>query len=164
MTSRGTDVQTARQQFESLVRNITEDISGQPVNEYLQGYLDQTYPADGQTFRQLADACRTGIAEGWLCNREQAGIRFGRIIKPGAGSHGFSVDVVDMENIVGPHHRHPNGEIDMVIPESTDALFDGHGAGWVVYGPGSDHRPAVSGGRAIILYLLPDGVIEFTGT
>jgi hypothetical protein len=32
----------------------------------------------------------------------------------------------------------------------------------MVYGPGTAHRPTVSGGKALILYLLPDGAIEFT--
>jgi hypothetical protein len=34
--------------------------------------------------------------------------------------------------------------------------------GWVVCEAGSAHHPSVSGGRALILYLLPDGSIEFT--
>ena len=155
-------MQTAKQEFETLVHKITEDISGRTVDGDLQHYLEHTYPADGLVFQQLADACRKGIAEGWLCDREQSGIKFGRIMKPGAETHGFSVDVVDMDDIVGPHHRHPNGEVDMVIPETAGAEFDGHGSGWVVYEPGSEHHPTVSAGRAIILYLLPGGKIEFT--
>lgn len=155
-------MQESRQQFESLVRDLIETISGKPLDADLQEFLTHNYPADGQSFRQLADACRAGIAEGWLCNREQAGIKFGRILKPGPETNNYSVDVVDMDNITGPHHRHPKGEIDMVIPESTHALFDGNGAGWVVYGPGSAHRPTVTAGRAVILYLLPGGEIEFT--
>ena len=83
-------------------------------------------------------------------------------MKPGPATHGFSVDVVEMNDIAGPHHRHPNGEVDLVMPLEGDARFDGHGAGWVVYGPGSAHRPTVSGGKALVLYLLPDGAIEFT--
>ena len=67
-----------------------------------------------------------------------------------------------MEDIVGPRHRHPNGEIDMVIPENDDGEFDGHGKGWVVYGPGSAHSPTVTGGRVFVLYLLPEGAIDFT--
>jgi hypothetical protein len=54
------------------------------------------------------------------------------------------------------------GEIDLVMPLDADAQFDGHGAGWVVYGPDSVHRPTVAQGRALVLYLLPDGAIEFT--
>ena len=80
----------------------------------------------------------------------------------GLALHGFSVDVVDMQNLAGPHHTHPNGEIDLVMPIEGDALFDGRPAGWVVMPPGSAHRPTVSAGRALVLYLLPQGAIEFT--
>jgi hypothetical protein len=83
-------------------------------------------------------------------------------VKPGPSTHGFSVDVVDMADVAGPHHRHPNGEIDLVMPLDGDARFDGHRAGWVVYGPGSEHAPTVRGGRALVLYLLPQGAIDFT--
>jgi len=38
----------------------------------------------------------------------------------------------------------------------------GRPAGWCVYPAGSAHRPTVSGGRALVLYLLPAGQIEFT--
>jgi hypothetical protein len=69
-----------------------------------------------------------------------------------------------MENVVGPHHAHPKGEIDMVMPLTRRAKFDGHGAGWVIYGPGSAHRPTVSDGKALVLYLLPQGAIEFSKT
>ncbi|MNL76803.1 hypothetical protein D3C87_2028270 [compost metagenome] len=48
------------------------------------------------------------------------------------------------------------------MPLTGDARFDGHGAGWLVYGPGSAHRPTVTQGRALVLYLLPGGAIEFT--
>jgi hypothetical protein len=67
-----------------------------------------------------------------------------------------------MQDIVGPHHRHPKGEIDMVMPFDETAKFDGTPKGWKVYGPNSAHRPAVAGGRALVLYLLPQGEIEFT--
>jgi hypothetical protein len=41
-------------------------------------------------------------------------------------------------------------------------LFDGRPAGWVLYPPGSAHRPTVSEGRAFVLYLLPEEQIRFT--
>ncbi len=50
----------------------------------------------------------------------------------------------------------------MIMPLTEDARFDGHGAGWLVYGPGTAHRPTVTQGRALVLYLLPGGAIEFT--
>lgn len=34
--------------------------------------------------------------------------------------------------------------------------------GWLVYGAGTAHDPTVTGGRALVLYLLPGGAIEFT--
>ncbi|MDP3225995.1 MAG: DUF4863 family protein, partial [Rubrivivax sp.] len=95
------------------------------------------------------------------CNREGGGIRYGRIFKQAADLHGFSVDVVDMDNLAGPHHSHPNGEIDLVMTLQGDALIDGHRR-WTVYPPGSAHRPTVSQGRALVLYLLPAGAIVFT--
>ena len=79
-----------------------------------------------------------------------------------ADTHGFSVDVVDMADLAGPHHVHPNGEIDLIMPLTAGATFDGHPAGWCVYGPGTAHRPTVAHGRALVLYLLPEGAIEFT--
>ena len=50
----------------------------------------------------------------------------------------------------------------MIMPLSDDAKFDGNGVGWLVYGPNSAHQPTVTDGKVIILYLLPDGAIEFT--
>ncbi len=149
-------------QFTDLVAAITGRIAGHPLDADLETHLNAAYPATGAAFRDVLDACRAGIAAGWICNREAGGIRYGRVVKPGIATHGFSVDVVEMSDIAGPHHRHPNGEIDLVMPQDRDAVFDGRGAGWVVYGPGSAHRPTVAGGRALILYLLPDGAIEFT--
>ena len=150
------------EEFRGLVSGITAKIAGKPLDDDLMAELNREFPAGGETFQQLAAACRTGIAEGWLCEREHGGIKFGRPVKPGAETHGFSVDVVEMDDVVGPHHAHPNGEIDMIIPEDEAAVFDGHGEGWLVYGPGTAHKPTVSKGKAIVLYLLPDGAIEFT--
>ena len=67
-----------------------------------------------------------------------------------------------MHDIAGPHHTHPNGEIDLILPLDPGARFDGRPAGWLVCPPGSAHRPTVSGGRALVLYLLPQGRIDFT--
>jgi len=71
--------------------------------------------------------------------------------------------VVDLEDIVGPHHIHPTGEVCLTMPQNEGAEFDGAGAGWCVNAPGSDHFPTVTGGRALVLYLLPGGEIDFTG-
>jgi len=149
-------------EFAERIAAVTARLVGRPLDSALEGGLNRELPADGSDVQGILSACREAIAAGWMCNREAGGIRFGRVVKPGPATHGFSVDVVDMAEVVGPHHRHPNGEIDLVLPLAGSARFDGRGAGWVVYGPGSAHRPTVSGGRALVLYLLPDGAIEFT--
>jgi hypothetical protein len=153
---------TTEQDFARMVSDLTGDIAGRPLDSDLMAYLNDTYGPGSTTFDGLAEACRTGVAQGWLADREAGGIKFGRAIKPGEATHGFSVDVVEMDDIKGPHHRHPNGEIDMIVPTEGDAEFDGHGAGWLVYGPDTAHHPTVAKGKAIVLYLLPDGAIEFT--
>ena len=149
-------------QFRTQIRSITSHLSGRTLDSDLDAWLNAQWGPDSQTFRDLAESCRVGVAEGWLCNREGGGIRYGRIFKPADDLHGFSVDVVDMSDIAGPHHRHPLGEIDLVMPIDDGALFDGRPAGWVVLPPDSAHRPTVSKGRALVLYLLPQGQIEFT--
>jgi hypothetical protein len=145
------------------IGQMTALIAGRPLDAGLDAWLNAEHGAGSPTFTALAAACRAGVREGWLCNREGGGIRYGRIFKPADDLHGFSVDVVDMQDIAGPHHVHPNGEIDLVMPIDDGATFDGRPAGWCVYGPGSAHRPTVSGGRALVLYLLPQGAIQFTG-
>jgi hypothetical protein len=149
-------------EFAALVAPITQWIGDRVLDDGLEADLNRTFPPGGVHFQSVFDACRAGIAAGWMCNREGGGIKYGRVVKPGEGSHGFSVDVVEMENLAGPHHRHPEGEIDMIMPLAGSAKFDGRGAGWRVYGPGSAHRPTVSDGKALVLYLLPKGRIEFT--
>jgi len=148
--------------FVDLVAPITRWIGARALDATLEADLNRSFAPDGEVFRALFDACRAGVAAGWMCNREASGIKYGRVVKPGAASHDFSVDVVEMENLAGPHHRHPEGEIDMIMPLSGAAKFDGRGAGWLVYGPGSAHRPTVSEGKALVLYLLPHGKIEFS--
>ncbi|HRI18395.1 MAG TPA: DUF4863 family protein [Burkholderiaceae bacterium] len=153
---------TPQQQFRERIAALTAPIAGRALDASLDAWLNAEHGAASPTFAELQRACRQGVSEGWLCDREGGGLRYGRIFKPAPDLHGFSVDVVDMANLAGPHHSHPNGEIDLVMPITPGATFDGRGAGWVVYGPGSAHRPTVAGGRALVLYLLPEGRIDFT--
>ena len=148
--------------FRAQLAEFTAALTGRPIDTELEAWLNREHGSGSATYATLKAACEAGVAAGWLCNREGGGIRYGRIFKPADDLHGFSVDVVDMHDIAGPHHRHPQGEIDLVMPQQGDALFDGRPAGWVVMPPGSAHRPTVSHGRALVLYLLPQGAIEFT--
>jgi hypothetical protein len=144
------------------ISQLTALIAGKALDADLQDWLNREHGAASAVYQQLRQDCEAGVAEGWLCEREGGGIRYGRIFKPAPDLHGFSVDVVDMNEIAGPHHAHPNGEIDLIMPIDPDARFDGRPAGWLVCPPGSAHRPTVSGGRSLVLYLLPEGRIDFT--
>ncbi|MDE2080713.1 MAG: DUF4863 family protein [Burkholderiales bacterium] len=145
-----------------MVADLAARIAGRPLDAALDNWLNTEAGPASPAYGQFKQACEAGVAAGWLCQREGGGIRYGRIFKPADDLHGFSVDVVDMADIAGPHHVHPRGEIDLVMPLSPDARFDGRPAGWVVMPPGSAHRPTVTQGRALVLYLLPQGAIEFT--
>jgi hypothetical protein len=151
-------------EFTQLVAGVTSRIAARPLDRALEEQLQGLFPAGGPAFQSLLEACREGVAAGWMCSREAGGIRYGRVVKPSEATHGFSVDVVEMEDVAGPHHRHPNGEIDLIMPLRGPARFDGRGSGWLVYGPGTAHRPTVTGGKAYVLYLLPGGAIEFSTT
>ncbi len=148
--------------FAQMMAAVTSKLSGRKLDAGLADFLKSEFPASGSAFQDIMDACQEAIAAGWMCAREAGGIRYGRVVKPSPLTLGYSVDVVDMEDVVGPYHRHPQGEIDMIMPTAGDAKFDGHGRGWLVYPEGSAHRPTVSGGRALVLYLLPEGAIDFS--
>lgn len=150
------------EQFRALIRQVTDRIAGAPLDARLQARLNQDFGPGSAQYQDIFHACRNAVEAGWMCEREGGGIRYGRVIKPADDLGGFSVDVVDMDDLAGPHHSHPNGEIDLIMPLDSAARFDGQGAGWLVYGPGSAHRPTVTQGRALVLYLLPQGAIEFT--
>lgn len=151
-----------QQQFKSALQRVTSAIAGKPLDANLQDWLNHHFGSSTASFAELKLACETGVRDGWLCQREATGVKYGRVFKPDAELSGFSVDVVDMTSVAGPHHAHPLGEIDLIFPQDESAQFDGHGSGWLVYGPESAHSPTVSNGRSLVLYLLPEGRIEFT--
>ncbi len=153
----------AQQDFTTTIGAIADAIGDRPLDATLADWLNATYPPTGAAFRTLVAAIEAGDGEGWICPRENGGIRWGRVIKAGAEAGRFSVDVVHMESCRGPHHIHPKGEIGMIMPVVAEPNFDGFPEGWYVYGPGTGHHPTVNDGSAYVLYLLPDGEIEFTG-
>ena len=150
------------QTFKELLQGVTAHLHNRPLDVDLHNWLNTEHGPASATYAALKAACEAGVADGWLCQREAGGLKYGRIFKPDAELQGFSVDVVDMKDVAGPHHTHPEGEIDLIMPIDEGALFDGRPAGWMVTPAGSAHRPTVSHGRALVLYLLPKGLIEFT--
>lgn len=149
-------------EFEVLIARLTEEIAGVALGSSLEAHLNAEHGPKSDLFEAIFDACKMGVKDGWMCNREGGGIRYGRVLKPTEATLGFSVDVVEMENVAGPYHVHPNGEIDLIMPLTPGARFDANPAGWCVYEPGSGHRPTVTDGSALVLYLLPQGAIDFT--
>jgi len=122
--------------------------------------LDQAFPPTGPFIAALATLLRSGVADGTLCYRGGGSVRYSRMWGASEATGGLSADAVRMDG-PGPLHRHPLGEVDLCLSEEGSPSFDGQPPGWVVYGPGSEHVPTVSGGTMLILYLLPDGAIEF---
>jgi hypothetical protein len=148
--------------FKGLMEPVIEAIAKTGVTADLEEELNSKFPPNSSVFRKVEKACHDAIAQGWMCTQGGEGRRFGRVIEPSRDTQNLSIDVVDLTDIVGPHHRHPTGEVCMVMPVTKDAKFDGHGAGWCVNLPDTAHHPTVTDGRALVLYLLPEGKIEFT--
>jgi hypothetical protein len=121
--------------------------------------LEAALPIGGAKLAELRALVRAGVDARWLAERENAGVRFGRVRKAASDTE-LSIDCVHMS---GPAlgHTHPNGEIDLCFAVSGAPTFDGAAPGWIVYPPGSWHVPTVDGGAMDILYFLPGGAIRF---
>ena len=111
----------SKDSFHQLVADLAGQIAGRPLDQDLDRWLNSQHGAGSPSFETLKQACIDGVAEGWLCDREGGGIRYGRVFKAEDALGRFSVDVVDMRDIAGPHHTHPNGEIDLIMPLEGDA-------------------------------------------
>ncbi len=151
-----------KEEFTALIEPVTDLIAARPVGPELEGLLSAEFPPDGDCFAAIEAACHDAIEAGWMCAEGEGPRRFGRVIDPSPATHSLSVDVVDLTDLRGRHHKHPTGEILMIMPQDAGAVFDHRGKGWLVYAPGTGHRPTVSHGRALVLYLLPEGRIEWT--
>jgi hypothetical protein len=100
------------------------------------------------------------LASGAIANKGAPPVQYGRVAKASPATAGFSIDVVHMQG-AGPRHRHPNGEVNYCVALEGAPTFEGQPPGWVVLPPASAHVPTVAGGRMLIVYLLPGGLIEF---
>ena len=123
--------------------------------------LEERFPFQGDRVQELGVAMIHAMDSGEICDRGTDDMRFSRLFKASESGHNVSADAVWMR-VAGPHHVHPQGEVDLCFVTEGAPSFDGRPAGWTVYPPGSAHRPTVSGGAMMILYLLPGGEIVFT--
>jgi hypothetical protein len=110
--------------------------------------------------RRLSKELRALVDAGSIANRGELPVRYGRVAKASPDTLGFSIDVVLMTG-AGPRHRHPRGEVNFCLALDGDPTFDGKPPGWVVFPPESSHVPTVANGTMLIVYLLPQGEIEF---
>ena len=122
--------------------------------------LEARLDPKGEAARALNAELLALLAAGRIADRGQPPVQWGRVAKAGEATHGFSIDAVVM-SAAGPLHRHPNGEFDWCVALDGAPTFDGRPPGWVVLPPGSEHTPTVEGGRMLVVYLLPEGAIEF---
>jgi hypothetical protein len=106
----------AKAEFLELVALIAKEIGSAPLDAKLETLLNERIPASGEPFSRLQALCAQGEAEGWLLNRSGGGVKFSRPVKPGQEAGHFSVDVVRMKDIAGPHHVHTTGEIGAIMP------------------------------------------------
>ena len=97
----------SKDDFQDLVAQLTERIKGRPLDAELENWLNAQHGPNTATYDALKEACVCGVADGWMCEREGGGIRYGRVLKASDKLNRYSVDVVDMREIAGPHHRHP---------------------------------------------------------
>jgi hypothetical protein len=149
-------------EFQALIKPVTDVVSSNAVDAALAEELNRLFPPGSETFDAIEKACHDAVADGWMCAEgEEGGPRWGRIIEPNQQTGGLSVDVVKLKNWVGSKHRHPKGEVCMILPLTPGALFDDMPRGWCVFEPATEHHPTVSNGEALVLYMLPDGLIDF---
>jgi hypothetical protein len=142
-----------------LVEPLTAALKGLALSDPLtaKAKLDEQHAICSPEIQAIREAMAIGVEEGWLVPKESGAVKFGRLAKE---QNGFSLDVV-LSGGDGPRHKHPLGEINLMFAWSGEPIFDGCEPGWAVFGPNSVHVPGVSGGQMLILYLLPDGAVEW---
>ncbi len=145
-----------------LLGTIIDDIRGRALDAALESRLNERFGAGSDAYQNLRRLLELGIDEGWVAyvDIQGAAYRRGCIAEPAAQTAELSVESGLLENVKGQYHCHTLGEINMIMPIDADANFCGHGAGWKVFPPMSEHFPTVKG-RALMMYFLPQGRIEY---
>ena len=125
--------------------------------------LEERFPFSSDRVQRIGASLCLAKEAGEICQHGTDDLRFSRLFKASKTPFEMSADAVWMR-VAGPHHTHPQGEIDLCFATDGTPTFDGRPPGWTIYPPGSSHRPTVMGGAMMILYLLPRGDIVFTRT
>ena len=144
------------------LRKVTEDLRGLPLDASLESRLNENFGPQTLAYQQISRLLKLGVEEGWVAYVDVEGptYRRGRIVEPCPETAEMSVESGLLKDVRGQYHCHTLGEINMIIPLEPGATFCGHGAGWKVFAPMSEHFPTVEG-RALMMYFLPEGKIEY---
>lgn len=154
----------SRETFYQALQPATDIIGANAFDAQLTAALNAAMGPESAAFDALEKAVTAATVDGWVFDGAHKGLKFGRPVKPSPETHNLSVDVVRYRDQKGPYHRHPNGEVCLVLPVDDGAEFDGCQRGWCVYPAGSGHYPEISRGEAIVVYWLPEGAIDFKAT
>jgi hypothetical protein len=122
--------------------------------------LNERFPYESSAGVAFIEAFKALHNAGEIADRGELPVEWGRVSKATEETHHFSLDVVHMSG-TGPEHIHPTGEASFCVPLEGEPDFEGTRTGWHVLPPGSRHIPEVRGGRMLIVYLLPNGEMEF---
>ncbi len=122
--------------------------------------LNSKFNYESEAGQAFVEGFKALHANGEVADRGELPVEWGRVSKATEETLGFSLDVVHM-NGAGPDHIHPSGEASVCVPLEGEPEFEGTKSGWHVLAPGSRHIPEVTGGRMLIVYLLPNGEMEF---
>ena len=60
--------------------------------------LEAELPLDSPAVRAVRAMVERGLAEGWLCPRQNGDIQYGRVFKASEDTHGLGVDAVHMSS------------------------------------------------------------------
>ena len=77
------------QQLKDPLITLTAQLADRALDAGLQTWLNTEYGPATEGYRALHAACLAGVAQGWLCDREAGGLRYGRIFKPAPELQGF---------------------------------------------------------------------------
>ena len=92
-----------------LLDPVITEIANAEWNNALAARLNERFRADGDLFRELEARCDEGIETGWMDLQGEELRKGARVVEPCPETRGMSIDVVQLIDFTGPHHRHPNG-------------------------------------------------------
>ncbi len=103
-----------------MLKRISELDLSHPASEAI---LNQEFSTSNPQLQTAIAQAKQGIEEGWLCNRDNAGVKFSRVAKPSEATFNLSIDAVLMSG-EGAAHAHPNGEVSLCIPMQGEPVYD----------------------------------------